>query len=452
MLLDFSDGPGNVGEACDYKGTVPSPATSDTIENSKAPSIGRRVSLLDIEEIEPFKNGPRLARNPKWSAIKAAIRASGGLTNMLAVTRRPSERRYVCHQGGNTRLLILKELFRETGDPRFRWVQAEILPYKNEFDLTLLHDRENSCRGDLTFIEAAWSKYRLYELFCATTTGKKTGREFVKHLRTEHGVDITAEDFSRIKYAIEVLYQHMPTCLIKGGMTLRAVRKVISTRNCLKKAWRGRLIGSVEHFDETFYGLLARQNREFEELLGLVDADDDSMPGQQMALDWQRFLGDFAYEVSIYAEVNLQKAVSWVEGAVRHLDFASDHPGPTARPSAQSASPALVNPPPTLKDRRAAAYDAARKLASSVGMEELIEPVDGAYGYKLSGSQPASGPDVTRSCWWALALATEPWMVVREMMEQSSDVPSFADLPPTMLRMLAELFASHALIASQERS
>ena len=140
-------------------------ATSSDIVRAKVPGSimlpsvpndDRRV--LDIDQIQPIEHNPRLLQNPKWRELEASISASGGLTQALAVTKRPGDQRYTVHQGGNTRLRILQKLFKETADARYRRVRVEVHPYTNEFDLAALHDRENVCRGDLTFMERAWKQ------------------------------------------------------------------------------------------------------------------------------------------------------------------------------------------------------------------------------------------------------------------------------------------------------
>ncbi len=423
---------------------VPQSVASANIDKA---ADNQRYQTLDIDRIQLYENAPRLVRNIKWHGIKDSIRASGGLTNTLAVTRRPDEAHYVCHQGGNTRLLALKELFAETNDPSFAQVQAEIVPYGGEFEIAFLHDRENTCRGDLSYIELAWSKYRLYELFTASTDGKKTARAFVAEMRTKHGADFTVEEFSRIKYVIEVLYQYIPTCLVQGGMSLRAVRRLISVRNGLRKMWIAREVGSAAHFDETFYGLLARQDEEL--TLQRESTAEDDRPDYRLALDWDRFLSDFQYEVSTYAEISYQKAVGWVVAAMRHLTLADDAastspPSPNKPVSCEQAMPVE-----SMSTLRLAAFGHARQLAASAGIEDLIEPSTGSFGYKLAGELPSFSKGEAKACWWALAMATEPSAKIKQLVEMLPEAPSFAELSSESLTLLSKLLAAHALITKK---
>ena len=57
--------------------------------------------------------------------------------------------------GGNTRLRILRELYEETQDERFLWVDCLYKPWVCESEVMLAHLRENDLRSDLTFIDRA---------------------------------------------------------------------------------------------------------------------------------------------------------------------------------------------------------------------------------------------------------------------------------------------------------
>ena len=398
---------------------------------------------LPVDQIAPFDAGPRLLRNPKWAAIKASIKASGGLTNTLSVTKRPGSAHYVCHQGGNTRLLALKELHQETSDPRFGEVRVEVMPYTSDFDLALLHDRENTCRGDLTFIEDAWSKYRLYQMYCRTTRAKTTARSFVNHMRDEQGVVLTVESFSRIKYTVEVLYQHIPTCLVQGGMSIRAVRRLITLRNGLKKAWTARSIGTVAHFDETFYGLLARQDQD---LAATYACDDDSVsdqfPDPRITIDWTLFQQEFQHEFSVYSGVSYQKAGAWIAAAFRRIEK------PNAIPSVSKTADTttVIQASPNAHELRVATYQDACRIAAAGELEHLVEPSDDGFGYRVTGKAPLSASPISKACWWALVLATSPDDEVARCTRLMGEAPSFMALPADALTWMSALFANHARI------
>ncbi|MEW8042605.1 MAG: ParB N-terminal domain-containing protein, partial [Candidatus Thiodiazotropha endolucinida] len=84
--------------------------------------------LLDVRRIMPYERNPRHGENPEYDRIKVSIRANG-LDQPLVITQRPGTTDYIVHLGGNTRLLILKELYEETGDDRFSQVQCIFKPW-----------------------------------------------------------------------------------------------------------------------------------------------------------------------------------------------------------------------------------------------------------------------------------------------------------------------------------
>ena len=57
--------------------------------------------------------------------------------------------------GGNTRLKILQDLYRETHDPRFLIVKCTVFRWKSEADTLSAHLVENEARADTTFYEKA---------------------------------------------------------------------------------------------------------------------------------------------------------------------------------------------------------------------------------------------------------------------------------------------------------
>jgi len=338
--------------------------------------------------------------------------------------------------------LALKELYQETSDHRFAKVWVEISPFKSDFDLALLHDRENTCRGDLTFIEDAWSKYRLYQIFRNTAQSKKTSRAFVDDMRDEQGFNLTVESFSRIKYTVEVLYQHIPTCLVHGGMSLRAVRRLITLRNGLKKAWVARSIGTVAHFDETFYGLLARQDQDLAVSFVRDDSTPDQFPDQRITIDWTVFQQDLQHEISVYAEVPYLKAGAWIAAAFRQIGKSSDV---QSAPNTSEPTPSEQGPKDVL-ELRTAAYAGARRIAAAGDLEHLIQPSDEGFGYQVADEVPETALPQSKACWWALVLATTPADQVSRYAGTAVGAPSFAGLSAEVLSSISALFAHHARI------
>ncbi len=111
-------------------------------------SAAAEPSTVAITNIQPYERNPRQGRNPEYDRIKDSIR-SQGLDQPLVITRRPGSTDYIVFAGGNTRLLVLKELYEETGEEKFARVPCVIRAWQRESDVLLAHLRENDLRGSL---------------------------------------------------------------------------------------------------------------------------------------------------------------------------------------------------------------------------------------------------------------------------------------------------------------
>ena len=69
-----------------------------------------------------------MMRIPEFDRTKTSIQTQG-LDQPLVITQRPGAKDYTVHSGGNTRLLILKELFAETGENRFSQIPCLFRPW-----------------------------------------------------------------------------------------------------------------------------------------------------------------------------------------------------------------------------------------------------------------------------------------------------------------------------------
>ncbi len=78
-----------------------------------AEPLTETAMVVTLEQLRPYDLNPRLMRNPNYDDIKASIRQRG-LDTPPPITRRPDQDYYIIANGGNTRLSILNELWRET--------------------------------------------------------------------------------------------------------------------------------------------------------------------------------------------------------------------------------------------------------------------------------------------------------------------------------------------------
>lgn len=81
------------------------------------------TSLLEVTQIDTYDGDPRLFANEKAEDIEGSIRANG-FYEALVVTRRRDSERFMLAAGSNTTLRILKRLYTETQDEKYRWVNC----------------------------------------------------------------------------------------------------------------------------------------------------------------------------------------------------------------------------------------------------------------------------------------------------------------------------------------
>lgn len=232
---------------------------------------------LDIGQIEPYDRNPRYLPNPKTKELEASLRASGGLDGVLAVTRRPGADAYMVFEGGNTTLTLLKKLYAETKDERYRYVTADIRPWSGDFDVMARHYRENNIRGDLSWGERSLEMLALYRQYCeegASGGAKPTVARFCSHISERFGISCAPSHFSLYKFTAGSLAEAMPF-LVRRTRFTKAQAVAIRTRySKIKAAWCDKGAGTAEEFDEVFFGLLARQDKALEKTFAREIADD----------------------------------------------------------------------------------------------------------------------------------------------------------------------------------
>jgi ParB family protein of integrating conjugative element (PFGI_1 class) len=117
--------------------------------------------VLPVDAIHTYDRNPRLRENPKYLAIKESVRAQGGVTNQLTVTKRPGDAFYIPFGGGNTRVLVTQELWQETQDPKFKHLTVVYRKWRGDAANIAAHLAENNNRGDTSFWETAHGLWEL---------------------------------------------------------------------------------------------------------------------------------------------------------------------------------------------------------------------------------------------------------------------------------------------------
>lgn len=225
---------------------------------------------LPIDAIQCFANDPRQTPNPEYSRIKGSIQTQG-IDQPLVITQRPGEHGYLVAAGGNTRLKILRELFKETGDLKFSRVTAVIKPWRGDAEVMLAHLRENDLRGDLIFFEKACAVRELRQLFEQQYEIKKmTQTEFVAYLH-QRGYALSQSSLSYMEYVVDFLAPLLPMALL-GGMGRNEVVRIRAVERATRALWNDRVQSDPDGFDDAFAQLCARYDGPDWDLLSLRQA------------------------------------------------------------------------------------------------------------------------------------------------------------------------------------
>lgn len=110
-----------------------------------------RISCFDIQV---FHLNQRIARNPKHAEIKESIR-NKGLQDPLKIVFHPDRHKWVLSQGGQTRLLICRELYKETNEERFLYPSVSKQKFTSDLNTCVSHLIENHLRADNSYAETA---------------------------------------------------------------------------------------------------------------------------------------------------------------------------------------------------------------------------------------------------------------------------------------------------------
>jgi ParB family protein of integrating conjugative element (PFGI_1 class) len=237
-------------------GKPTTPSENLSISQPAEATTSPAPQMVDISRIQPYEHNPRHGRNPEYDRIRDSIRNTG-LDQPLVVTQRPDATDFIVHAGGNTRLIILKELFAETGDPRFAAVPCLLKAWCCESDVLLAHLRENDLRGGLTFIDKARAVCEAQKLLA-----EELGLDVISQRRLETelrraGYRITQARISQMVYTVHRLLPVIPIAL-EGGIGRPHVERIRRLERAAHKIWQDRCSESAEDFEEVFTTLCKR--------------------------------------------------------------------------------------------------------------------------------------------------------------------------------------------------
>lgn len=211
---------------------------------------------IDISLIQPYERNPRHGRNPEYDRIKDSIR-SHGLDQPLVITQRPQATDYIVHAGGNTRLLILKELAEETGEERFARIHCVFRPWRRESDVLLAHLRENDLRGNLTFIDKARAVLDAKQWFAKDLGVKAISIRGLEVELGKAGYRIASSVICLMTYAVEKLLDLVPQALV-AGMGRHQVEQIRALERAARNIWLRHCSGGDSAFAAVFAALCRR--------------------------------------------------------------------------------------------------------------------------------------------------------------------------------------------------
>ncbi|MDB6435204.1 ParB family protein [Pseudomonas aeruginosa] len=213
--------------------------------------------VLTLDQVLPWHDNPRTTRNPKYDELKESIRHRG-LDTPPPVTRRPGEDKYRIRNGGNTRLEILNELYKETGDERYFRFNCLFRPWdKQRGEIIALtgHLAENDLKGDLKFIERAVGIQKAKALY-EKEKGEPVGIRELSRKLTDDGYPVSHSHISKMLDAVEILLPAIPVMLY-SGLGKPQIEKLLSLRKSASSCWARLYAGEGIDFEMLFQDTLA---------------------------------------------------------------------------------------------------------------------------------------------------------------------------------------------------
>lgn len=444
--------------------------------------------LLTLEQIRPYDRNPRRERNPRFDEIKESVRAQGGLNNPLTVTRRPGEEHYMVESGGNTRLEILNELFKETGDDTFFHIHVLFRPWQSETHVLAAHLIENEKRGDMLFIDKALAVRELKTMFESEDGKQYSFRQLTQRLR-EAGYAIDLNLLSRMDYAVNVLLPLIPEAL-RAGMGRPQIARIRQIEKAFLAYWVQYANQDEAAFTDLFHDCLTEHNRpewDNEALRITLEerlADLLDIPVRSMRLDIDALLhGRKMDKTSPHSplqepagtgetpagtnEINEQTDAAKIDQPARQNE-ASSLAEPTQTPDAASETPAPVDSsgpvqsdpvnitephrqqttdvrseepadaaPTSIEQDRLSAYEEAYSLASRYQLEQcVLQSPDWGLGFLIDLPDTPLIPEdtgkLTAKQQWELMLRQWIWWMLYVCSEETAQPERIPNLPESL--------------------
>lgn len=408
--------------------------------------------IVEIDRIDPYERNPRRERNAAYDDIRDSIRARG-MDHPLTITRRPDMPNYIVEAGGNTRLMILKELWQDMGDEQFHRIHCLFRPWVSEINVLAAHLIENETRGDLVFIDKALG-VRDLKWQLAQETGEELSLRRLSESLGTLGYRASKSLLSMMDYAVDVLLPLIPQAL-RAGIGRPRIQGIRRIETACRGYWHDHNAVMVE-FDALFADALAcldGDGIDIETLQETIESRianllDIPINHVRLDLDARLFqvgtsiedrdhdsLSTPALPPASLTGVDLAGNHQADEAEVAHATSGAQHTpeSASARPPSvpilktpahatvtptvdpQDAPPPRRELPSDLKSLRSRAYVLALKLAKRHALESLVAPTSSlGLGFwvevpetPLLSSKPTNNAELFRCWvwWWLLALS-----------------------------------------------
>jgi ParB family protein of integrating conjugative element (PFGI_1 class) len=389
--------------------TLPGPADAASGLKRGDDIDGARI-LVPVMQVQTYDRNPRRTINPKFDEIKESIRAVGLLTP-FNITRRPGEAHFIVCGGGNTRLVILQQLFQE-GYAQFERVELTFKAWRGDADAIAGHIGENDQRGEMCFWDRATGVMDIkvaLEAASGNPGNSLSLRQFEAELK-RLGLSVALANISLMKFALEWLAP------LGQRLTGLDVKRIQPRLNLLK-----RLAGLWEMDEASFHEAIVNPALH-EHVLSL--APDSGAEAEQLMRQWEASLAErigvdrpkFARMLAALDKAptaqrsDLESLEAAAKPSVGHTTTAptiQQEPGHDIGVSPEI--PLTPRPVPNDLDLRQHLLEAAERLARAGGVAGWFAPLEALpLGYYMEAAPLPQDEDmeIRRTLWWLLATAS----------------------------------------------
>lgn len=181
----------------------PAPKAASGIITDPRMEVNDSWATMPIDLIGFYENNPRKANNAAYLELKESIRVNG-ILQPITITKRPGDSKYILFAGGNTRLSAIKELWAETGDPKFKETRVIIKTWRGEAAVMLAHMAENTQRNDMTFWDKANGTLSIKKMLEDELGKELSLRDLVDEMKVQ-GVTVSSTAIAIYLFAIKRL-------------------------------------------------------------------------------------------------------------------------------------------------------------------------------------------------------------------------------------------------------